>query len=793
MGLGLTDSGIGINASYHPKHGLSGGIGVKSDLGVAAGLNFSRDGPSAYAGMVLNEEGTQSAGISYSKDEGAGAYYERGFTESGSGRLTFNQRDGFGAGLQIDNVDMSISERGGASIEATVALDDVGFEEEGPTGYNQNSNLRMGYNTKRGYNVNLDVTTSFNDGSDGFSGSIGYQQHQGLTSSINTDLNRNFSAGSEYMISSQAGLRGTVSGIAAQKQKEYQQQQKLAWLDDKWDLLEAADPDKYNAATRAAILSDQDAFSDALHDAGLAEAEAEGRILYEDERTTREGLWDNIVGGFEDAYRGVVLGQISDSDGFIDSEGNYRQRTCFVAGTLVRVHPETEGAFREENGSYYKKIEDIQTGDLVLSWDEETDEISYQPVTQTFIRTTEEIYRITLEDGTLIETTWSHRFWVLEWKTTMTDFAAAAVYSNGTARGHWEIAENLQISDSFLTTDGNYIRIAAIERIQKEETVYNFTVKSNSTYFVSATGVLVHNENYSEGATWLNQPLNASALTPERIQAMRAQESISFANAPEIVYERCISEDGTVLFVSRSGKDGKPEILEITDYGTVKQYVYSENGQITFREFNGNGHPITVAHMHGDEVIGGTQATHGARIPNYLEGATRITSGFGVRKHPITGESSNHNGLDITIRGGGDAPGCVNNGPCDLQTNAGNFVPTVANGRVTWSGPAGGAGNMVVIDHDLGVQTVYMHNSQTVVSTGDSVSAGQVLAVGGTTGQSTGSHIHFEVRKNGVPINPLTYDWDEHERIVAQNNAVVPDTPVFETRNDGTIIAPRLK
>ncbi|MCB1320358.1 MAG: hypothetical protein KDK34_08905, partial [Leptospiraceae bacterium] len=125
---------------------------------------------------------------------------------------------------------------------------------------------------------------------------------------------------------------------------------------------------------------------------------------------------DELINWFRDTKNEIAYffgADYEGPDGMVDPEtGEWKQRTCFVAGTLVRVHPETEGANQEDNGNYYKKIEEIQTGDLVLSWNEESGEISYQPVTETFVRSTPEIYEIIYEDGTVVETTWSHRFYI---------------------------------------------------------------------------------------------------------------------------------------------------------------------------------------------------------------------------------------------------------------------------------------------------------------------------------------------------------------------------------------------
>ena len=116
----------------------------------------------------------------------------------------------------------------------------------------------------------------------------------------------------------------------------------------------------------------------------------------------------------------------------------------------------------------------------------------------------------------------------------------------------------------------------------------------------------------------------------------------------------------------------------------------------------------------------------------------RITSGFGGRKSPTKGASSNHQGIDISA-------------------STGASIVAAADGTVVIATYSYSAGNYIMIDHGGGVSTVYMHCSQLLASQGQKVKKGQTIARVGSTGYSTGSHLHFGVRSGGSYVNPSKY------------------------------------
>jgi len=117
---------------------------------------------------------------------------------------------------------------------------------------------------------------------------------------------------------------------------------------------------------------------------------------------------------------------------------------------------------------------------------------------------------------------------------------------------------------------------------------------------------------------------------------------------------------------------------------------------------------------------------------------TRLTSAFGMRMHPIHNEERMHKGIDFA-------------GPYGTRVNA------AAAGKVTFSGELNGFGNIVIIEHREGFETAYAHLSQLNVEVGDRIGAGYKVGEVGSSGMSTGPHLHFEVRVNGKQVDPADY------------------------------------
>jgi murein DD-endopeptidase MepM/ murein hydrolase activator NlpD len=129
-------------------------------------------------------------------------------------------------------------------------------------------------------------------------------------------------------------------------------------------------------------------------------------------------------------------------------------------------------------------------------------------------------------------------------------------------------------------------------------------------------------------------------------------------------------------------------------------------------------------------------------------GTGEVTSHFGIRRHPITGVVKLHTGTDL---GRGDG-----------------YVYAADMGTVVKAEWNRAYGYMTVIDHGHGVTTLYAHQATMYVRAGDRVGQGVRIGVVGSTGYSTGPHLHFEVRRHGVPVDPWPLIWDAPYPLAAQ-------------------------
>ncbi|HVQ56022.1 MAG TPA: M23 family metallopeptidase [Pyrinomonadaceae bacterium] len=180
----------------------------------------------------------------------------------------------------------------------------------------------------------------------------------------------------------------------------------------------------------------------------------------------------------------------------------------------------------------------------------------------------------------------------------------------------------------------------------------------------------------------------------------------------------------------------KPTKVQAIDYSRPEvPDIYARN----------SGGPLSLADMDPEDAeiekqLRSIQATSNhASIPAMWAHMGKINNEFGFRRNPFGGRTYEfHAGMDI-------------------DGERGDQVVAPANGVVTEAGWKGGYGNMIEIDHGNGLKTRYGHLSKIDVNVGDSISRGQIMAYVGSTGRSTGPHLHYELRLNDRPINPRRF------------------------------------
>ncbi len=179
----------------------------------------------------------------------------------------------------------------------------------------------------------------------------------------------------------------------------------------------------------------------------------------------------------------------------------------------------------------------------------------------------------------------------------------------------------------------------------------------------------------------------------------------------------------------------------VAEEGRQQQLVDEAKGRVS--EFEAQ---IAALQGESDVVTGllrGLQAGQmpsgaGAGVLASPVASPSLNSFFGPRVHPILGTSRMHNGVDF-------------------RAGTGTPILAAANGMVAYAGPRGGYGNTTVVDHGGSIATLYAHQSAIYVTAGTAVTKGQVIGAVGSTGMSTGPHLHFEVRVGGTPVDPVPY------------------------------------
>ena len=247
----------------------------------------------------------------------------------------------------------------------------------------------------------------------------------------------------------------------------------------------------------------------------------------------------------------------------------------------------------------------------------------------------------------------------------------------------------------------------------------------------------------------------------------------------EEIYQK-ISETGTTYYKYYAILDDNEEKLSVSDFSTAEAVIQglkdknsdnATNVQIIEKydtelaDFVNADEAIASLYEEKKEEQAVTKVASAKNLSSkvsskYAGNASSFSTSANLSKSsaslgvalikPITGTITSRFGSVSSIRSGAHTG-------LDIGATSGTPVKAAASGTVIWAGYKGSLGNLVVISHSNGVQTYYGHCSKIYVATGQAISQGQTISAVGSTGNSTGPHLHFEIRVNGVAYNPQNY------------------------------------
>lgn len=229
------------------------------------------------------------------------------------------------------------------------------------------------------------------------------------------------------------------------------------------------------------------------------------------------------------------------------------------------------------------------------------------------------------------------------------------------------------------------------------------------------------------------QKLQAQNRTQQR-ELHRLSASLNDLRKEMVVLAQ---NDAKVRVLAKLSKP-RPDVL--TGVGGSAEEDVADNFSALQRQIDSIREAIDLRRESQEEIQGflNDQRSLLASKPKGLPAHGWLTSGFGMRNSPFSGKRKMHEGLDIAAR-------------------TGTPVIATGDGIVSRAETAPGYGKLLVIDHGYGYRTYYAHNSKLLVKVGQRVKRGDKIAAIGNTGSSTGSHLHYEVRLNGLPVNPRNF------------------------------------
>lgn len=256
-----------------------------------------------------------------------------------------------------------------------------------------------------------------------------------------------------------------------------------------------------------------------------------------------------------------------------------------------------------------------------------------------------------------------------------------------------------------------------------------------------------------------------------QVRSQREALRKDYAHMEQVAHEKevqaaslgSLANEVTALYGLRQNKlTGKsagtaaPAIADNPDSFSQQAYVQSLDQLTSLRRTALSGQVYQSLNLGTRHPFGGlTDLPNLANAPSLWPVVGPVTSSFGEREDPFNGEGAFHAGVDIS-------------------SHFGEAVRATADGTIETAGLATGYGREVVIDHGYGVKTLYGHLSGFAVTDGQQVTRGQIIGYVGTTGRSTGPHLHYEVRIRNTPVNPHKYLRETMQQMAATADATPP-------------------
>ena len=203
---------------------------------------------------------------------------------------------------------------------------------------------------------------------------------------------------------------------------------------------------------------------------------------------------------------------------------------------------------------------------------------------------------------------------------------------------------------------------------------------------------------------------------------------------------------------AKSSATATPAIADTSDNFSQQAYIQSLDQLSTLRRNALSGQVYQTLDLNTRHPLGLGDILNLANAPSLWPVVGPVTSSFGEREDPFNGEGAFHTGIDIS-------------------SHFGDPVRATADGTVETAGLASGYGREIVIDHGYGVKTLYGHLSGFAVTDGQQVTRGQIIGYVGTSGRSTGPHLHYEVRIRNTPVNPHKYLRETMQQLASANTS----------------------